>query len=108
MAFEDPLAAVFAYGLGINAACFLTFAWDKHCARNQLWRVPERTLLLLAAAGGTLGAFVGRWALRHKTTKQPFVTYLRVIASLQMILLATLAFPEGRSVLWALAQRVLG
>jgi uncharacterized membrane protein YsdA (DUF1294 family) len=101
------VAAIF-YGLSVNAACFVAFAWDKHCARNQMWRVPERTLLLLAAAGGTPGAFAGRWALRHKTTKQPFVTYLRVIAAIQVIPLAILSFPEGRSALWSLAQRALG
>jgi uncharacterized membrane protein YsdA (DUF1294 family) len=108
MAFDDPFVAVFAYGLGVNAACFLAFAWDKHCARNQMWRVSEQTLLLLAAAGGTPGAFAGRWALRHKTTKQPFVTYLRAIAAIQVILLAILSFPQGRSALWSLVQRVLG
>ena len=107
MAFADSLAVALVYGLGVNAACFLAFAWDKYCARNQMWRVSEQTLLLLAAAGGTPGAFAGRWALRHKTTKQPFVTYLRAIAAIQVILLVILSFPQGRSTLWSLAQRVL-
>ncbi|WP_394885732.1 DUF1294 domain-containing protein (plasmid) [Mesorhizobium sp. AaZ16] len=47
-----------AYVVVINMAGFLAFAWDKHCARNGLWRVPERTLLSIAAVGGTIGALV--------------------------------------------------
>ena len=46
--------------------------------------MAESTLLLLALIGGTLGAYAGRAAFRHKTRKQPFYAQLHTIAALQM------------------------
>ncbi|WP_394889558.1 DUF1294 domain-containing protein [Mesorhizobium sp. AaZ16] len=83
-----------AYVLVINMAGFLAFAWDKHCARNGMWRVPERALLSIAAVGGTIGALVGQRALRHKTSKEPFRTYLFLIAGLQAFWLFFFCFPN--------------
>lgn len=61
-------------------------------------RIPERTLLLLALAGGSPGAFHARARFRHKTRKQPFVNNLRLIAALQVGLLLGLGwlFVSGR------------
>ncbi|MBC2669324.1 DUF1294 domain-containing protein [Novosphingobium piscinae] len=65
------------------------FALDKtRAARRSGRRIPERTLLLCAALGGTPGAYAGRWLLRHKTRKQPFVARLHLIAAGQAVLLA--------------------
>jgi uncharacterized membrane protein YsdA (DUF1294 family) len=47
-------------------------------------RIPEGELLLLAALGGTPGAYAARHIFRHKTRKQPFSTRLRAIAALQL------------------------
>jgi len=74
----------------INAVAFGSFAWDKHCARQGSWRVPERRLLWLAVIGGTFGAFAGQQILRHKTHKQPFRSRLSIVAGLQTIVLAGL------------------
>jgi uncharacterized membrane protein YsdA (DUF1294 family) len=46
--------------------------------------VSEGNLLALAAIGGTPGAFLARHLFRHKTRKQPFTTYLVLIAALQV------------------------
>ena len=40
----------------INALALTLMLLDKHFARTHHWRIPERTLLLAAAMGGSLGA----------------------------------------------------
>jgi len=74
----------------INMLTYATFARDKEAAERGDWRVPERTLLLMAAAGGSIGAIVARQHLRHKTRKQPFVTILFLIAAAQAVFLGAL------------------
>jgi uncharacterized membrane protein YsdA (DUF1294 family) len=78
------LAFTVAYFCAVNAVCFAAFVHDKRQARLQGWRVSERTLLLLALAGGTPAAYAARHFVRHKTRKQPFVGMLHLIALLQV------------------------
>jgi len=78
------IAQLLAALAGVNLAAFAGFGWDKRQARLGGWRVRESTLLLMALAGGTPGAFAGRAHFRHKTKKQPFVTQLRLVACLQI------------------------
>lgn len=82
------MAAVLAYLIVINAVTFAAFAADKRRAVAALRRTPECVLLALATAGGTLGAYAGRHLLRHKTRKQPFGAWLRLIALVQVAALA--------------------
>lgn len=77
--------------LALNAAAFGAFGLDKARARAGLWRVSEGNLLLLALLGGTLGAYAGRAAFRHKTRKQPFSFQLHTIAALQLAALGAWA-----------------
>ena len=51
----------------VNAAGFLVMTLDKLFARNDLWRVPERTLLGIAAIGGSIGVLAAMYLVRHKT-----------------------------------------
>ncbi|MDF1778690.1 MAG: DUF1294 domain-containing protein [Rhizobiaceae bacterium] len=92
----DPIMLASAFLVVINLAGFLLFAWDKYCARQGRWRVKERTLLLLAALGGSIGIIAGQRMLRHKTRKQPFRTYLAAIVIMQIVLVAAMFFPAGR------------
>lgn len=87
------------YVCGASAVCFAAFAWDKFCAQQGYWRVPERLLLMLAAIGGTPGAFAGQRLLRHKTQKQPFGFYLLLIAGAQIALIAALVLFSGGTAL---------
>ena len=41
----------------MSFACFMAMGIDKLKARAKKWRIPERTLFLLAAMGGALGGF---------------------------------------------------
>ena len=75
------------YLLIINAAAFLLMLADKHKARKKLWRVPEATLLGAAAIGGSIGALMGMYLVRHKTRHLIFTVGIPVILALQIILL---------------------
>ena len=72
--------------LAINLAAFAAFGWDKAAARQRgERRIPERTLLLLAALGGSPAALLACHTLRHKTRKQPFGALLMLIIFLQVV-----------------------
>lgn len=52
--------------LVINVAAFAAYGIDKYKARHDKWRIPEATLLWLAALGGALGALLGMRVWHHK------------------------------------------
>ena len=74
---------VIAYLAAINLLAFLMFRQDKHAAIAGERRIPERTLLGLAAVGGGLGAVAAQQMLRHKTRKEPFRSLLYLIVAAQ-------------------------
>lgn len=71
----------------INVLSFLLFGIDKYKAKKNKRRVSERTLLVSAAAGGSLGAFAGMRMFHHKTQKKKFSIGIPVIIILQIIVL---------------------
>lgn len=56
----------------INVVTFFVYGLDKWKARHDKWRIPEQTLLLLAAVGGSVGAWLGMRVWRHKTQHWKF------------------------------------
>ena len=60
------------YLLAVNLAGLLAMGADKKRARENRWRISERTLLLLAAAGGSVGVALGMLEFRHKTRHRKF------------------------------------
>ena len=63
---------ILLYLLIVNAASFLLMLVDKQKAKKKLWRIPESTLLLSAAIGGSVGALAGMYTFRHKTKHLKF------------------------------------
>ena len=68
----------------INAAAFCAFGMDKRKAIKGKWRIPERTLLLFALAGGSVGALLGMLVFRHKTQKRKFYIGIPVMLVLHV------------------------
>jgi uncharacterized membrane protein YsdA (DUF1294 family) len=83
------LRAMFA---GVNVATLLTYGYDKYVSRTSGRRVPEAVLHLLAAAGGTPGAFLGQMLFRHKTRDRWFRLIFLVIVTVQTLTLLTAAY----------------
>lgn len=58
--------------LVINVITFVVYGIDKLKAKKHWWRISEATLLLLAAAGGSIGAWLGMKVWHHKTMHKKF------------------------------------
>ena len=56
----------------INGVAFVMYGVDKYKSMHHKWRIPENTLLLLALAGGSMGAMLGMQVFRHKTKHLKF------------------------------------
>ena len=78
--------------LALNLLVFSIYFMDKQAARHGRWRISERTLLILALIGGSLGALAAQQLLRHKTRKGPFRSILAAILILHGALIAVMAF----------------
>ena len=63
---------ILLYLLIVNAIAFLLMLADKRKAQKKLWRIPESTLLLSAAIGGSIGSLWGMYTFRHKTKHLKF------------------------------------
>lgn len=75
-----------AWLLAISLVAFLTYGYDKAVAGSGHTRVPEHVLLILALAGGTIGALLGMWAFRHKTAKKSFRMRMGLVIGAQIVL----------------------
>ena len=60
------------YLLAVNVLTFIVYGVDKWKAQRVRWRVPEATLMGLAALGGSVGAWLAMQLFRHKTQKKKF------------------------------------
>lgn len=78
------------YLILINALGFLLMCLDKHYARKKMWRIPERTLMAVAALGGSLGSLMGMYLFRHKTRHRKFTLGVPLLLVLHLALLALL------------------
>ena len=63
---------ILLYLLIVNAIAFILMLADKRMAQKNLWRIPESTLLLSAAIGGSIGSLAGMYTFRHKTKHLKF------------------------------------
>ena len=78
---------VFIYLAAVNLIIFFVFGIDKWKARRSTWRIREVTLLVLAALGGSIGAWLGMRVWHHKTKHKKFKYGIPLILVVQIIIL---------------------
>ena len=85
------LAAAVIYLAAVNITAFILYGADKKKAKRGQWRIPEKTLLGLAAIGGSAGAILGMFLFRHKTKHWYFRYGLPAILIVQLALVYVLS-----------------
>lgn len=83
------MQTIILYLLCLNVITFLTYGADKQRAVKNRWRVPEKILLLLAVAGGSVGAWLGMQIFHHKTRKPVFKYGIPLIVICQVGIYST-------------------
>jgi len=84
------------YLLFVNLFAVVITVLDKHRSRCGKWRIKEKTLLLTALFGGSLGMYICMLIVRHKTKKSKFMLGLPLIMLLQTVFIL--------SIWWAVAR----
>ena len=75
------------YLIIINVLTGLLMLIDKQNAIKKKRRIPEKTLIWLAVAGGSFGELMGMHLFRHKTKHLKFSIGLPVILAVHIILI---------------------
>lgn len=83
------------YWVLLSLFSFILMGADKSRARQDLWRIPERTLLLTALLGGAAGGWLGMVVFRHKTRHWYFRFGLPAMCLLHLVLLFLLIRQAG-------------
>ena len=67
------LKYILVYLAAIGLFSVLITAYDKVCAKNGAWRIPESTLMGIGLVGGALSMFITMKLIRHKTKHKKFM-----------------------------------
>ena len=86
IAYLTPINII-AYLLIINFIGILIMYVDKRKAKYGRWRIPEKTLLIVAFLGGGIGTIIGMYKFRHKTQKLKFTLGFPTILIPEVILI---------------------
>lgn len=81
---------LFFYLVLINAVGLLIMLADKRKAIKNKWRIPESTLMTVAAIGGSIGSLLGMRLFRHKTKHPKFTIGIPAILAAQILIAAAL------------------
>ncbi len=60
---------------------------DKCFAKNNMYRISEKTIFLIAIMGGSIGSIIGMYQFRHKTKHRQFTIGLPVVIFTQIMIL---------------------
>lgn len=82
---QSVIAILAIYLIAINLVGYVLMGNDKQRAIQGAWRIPERTLFLVALIGGSVGSILGMQHFRHKTKHLRFQVGMPLILIAQMI-----------------------
>jgi uncharacterized membrane protein YsdA (DUF1294 family) len=86
------MSYIIAYFSAIGLLAVILTIHDKRAARKHQWRVRERTLLLVAALGGSVVMLATMLLIRHKTRHAKFMVGIPAIIVLQTALVILLVW----------------
>ncbi len=92
MSKETILLVVLIYLVVINAIAFVMYGLDKKKAKQSQWRIPEATLLGLAAVGGSVGAWLAMKIWHHKTLHPQFKYGVPLMLVAQIAIAAVIGY----------------
>ena len=78
---------IIMYLLIINLLGLFVMYIDKKKAKYGRWRIPEKTLLIIALLGGSIGTISGMYLFRHKTQKIKFTLGFPTILISEIIII---------------------
>ncbi len=84
---ETFINGLYLYLAVINVITFCIYGIDKAKAKLNAWRIAEKVLIGLAVAGGSLGAWLGMKAFRHKTKHTLFKLLIPTLVIVHIVLL---------------------
>lgn len=82
-----------------SVATFFSYGWDKSSARLGKWRTRESTLHLMAVVGGWPGGLTAQRLLRHKSSKQEFLSAFWVTVFLNVVAVGYLVWSGDASLI---------
>lgn len=81
---------IIIYAVIINIIGFFSMLIDKRRAIKNKWRIPEKTLFLIAFIGGSVGSIAGMRLFRHKTKHWYFAYGMPAILIVQLVIISLL------------------
>ena len=76
---------IISYLVMMNALGLAVMGIDKKRAISNQWRIPEKTLFLVSAIGGSIGTLLGMYLFRHKTKHWYFVIGMPLILAIHLV-----------------------
>ena len=77
------IIVIMIYLVVMNIIGFASMGIDKSKAKRGAWRIPEKTLFLIAILGGSIGSILGMKQFRHKKKHKTFTIGMPTILLVQ-------------------------
>ena len=81
------IIVIVIYLVVMNSIGFASMGIDKSKAKRGAWRIPEKTLFLIAILGGSVGSILGMKQFRHITKHKSFTIGMPAILLVQVLVI---------------------